>query len=193
MLKSDMEIKRLGKKSLLIKGKKESLLVNPENETKQVARIHLFSETKNIMTETDKAVVIAGPGEYEVGGIEITGIRTEDTGLFYIIDVDGVRIGLVSQLVEQLNDKKMERVGEVDVLLLDIGEENGKKTKIILEMAKKLGANYVIPYGYSEGSASLKSFLDETDNEGKEPVEALKVEKLELPEGMEVVLLKIYG
>jgi len=190
MLKSDMEIKRLNKKSLLIKGKKESLLINPESETKQTARIHLFSETRNIMTETDNAVVIAGPGEYEVGGIEITGIKTGDTGgLFYIIYVDGVRVGLVSQLTEQLSDKKIEKVGEVDVLLADVGEENGGKAKIIINMAKKLGANYVIPYGYSLGSESLKSFLDETDNEGKEPVEVLKVEKLELPEGMEVVLL----
>lgn len=185
-----MEIKSLNKGSLLIKGKKEAVVVNPEDNTKQTARIHLYSETQNMMTETDKAVVIAGPGEYEVGGIEITGIRTEDTGLFYIINVDGVRVGLVSQLAEQLSDKKMERVGEVDVLLVDIGEENGGRAKIITAMAKKLGANYVIPYGYSVNSASLKSFLDETDNEGKEAVEVLKVEKLELPEGMEVVLLK---
>lgn len=190
MLKSDMQIKRLGNKTILLKGKKESVIINPEKVPKSDSRIIMFSESKDLTpTEGDK-VVIAGAGEYEIGGVEIVGTKTEGTGLFYSIGIDGVRVGMVSNLKEELTEKKMDKVGEVDVLIFELGNEDGKLTKILLGMAKKLGANYVIPVDYTEGDESIVNFLDESDNEGEESVESLNVEKEELPDGMEVVLLK---
>ena len=41
-----------------------------------------------------------------------------------------------------------------------------------------------------ESEVELKMFLDQTDSEGQVPVDGLKVNRDELPEGVEVVVLK---
>ena len=45
--------------------------------------------------------------------------------------------------------------------------------------------------GYTEKDANFVKFLDEVDSEGQEEVESIKMEKENLPDGMEVVVLKI--
>ena len=82
----------------------------------------------------------------------------------------------------------MEKISGVDVLIADIS--NGIGPKEILNLAKKWGANYVIPAGYDQGDAAIKKFIDESDIEGQELMESLKVDKDNLPEGTEVVILK---
>jgi len=62
---------------------------------------------------------------------------------------------------------------------------------MIVSLAKKWGANYLIPVGYIEKDNNLVKFLDEVDAEGQEEIDFLKVEKENLPDGMEVVVLKI--
>lgn len=190
MLKSVMEIKQVEGKTILIKGKKESIVINPDTDNKQESRIWVYTKSRDLLYENAGKVVIAGPGEYEVGGVDIMGTKIDNEGLFYTLEIDGIKVGLVDEMQEALSDKKMERIGEVDVLLFKPGEGDGKMSKLIMDLAKKQGANYVVPFGYSDTSEALKSFLDETDNEGKEPVEVIRIEKDELPDGMEVVILK---
>ena len=60
--------------------------------------------------------------------------------------------------------------------------------KMLMEWSKKWGANYLIPVGYSE--EELKKFLDSVDEEGLEPIESLKTTRDELPDGLEIVVLK---
>ncbi|HPD44895.1 MAG TPA: hypothetical protein PK131_01820, partial [Candidatus Woesebacteria bacterium] len=59
------------------------------------------------------------------------------------------------------------------------------------ELAKKWGVNYLIPVGGKPDSKVLVTFLDEVDEEGLEPIESLKVDKDNLPDGLEIVLLKV--
>ena len=58
----------------------------------------------------------------------------------------------------------------------------------MVDLAKKWGANYLIPINYNDDE--LKKFLSETDNEGTESTEGLKVDKDSLPDGLEVVVLR---
>ena len=58
------------------------------------------------------------------------------------------------------------------------------------EIAKKSAANYVIPIEFEDKDEELKKFLDIFDSENLESIESLKVERENLPETMEVVLLK---
>jgi hypothetical protein len=185
-----MEIKLIDGQKVFIKGKKESVIVNPDKGEKQPARVWIFTKLKDLIYENNDKVMVAGPGEYEVGGIDIMGTKIDNEGLFYTLNIDGIRVGLVDEMKEELTEKKMGKIGEVDVLIFRLGESDGKMAKIIMALAKKMGANYVLPFGCSPQSESLKSFLDETDNEGKEPLDSLKIDKDELPDGMEVVILK---
>jgi L-ascorbate metabolism protein UlaG (beta-lactamase superfamily) len=188
-----MEIKYFGKRAFLIKGKKESALVNPDETflTKDRPRIVIMSETK---VEVDGAegerVVVMGPGEYETGGIEINGYSAGSGATFYSVTADGVIVGILGRLKEALTDKRIEKIGGVDVLVADIGEGSGTGAKTILNLAKKWGANYVIPVGYDSRGGELKKFMVESDAEGQEALDSLKVDKDTLPEGTEVIILK---
>lgn len=183
----------MGKKTFLIKGKKEQALVNPDERiaTKDRPRIVIKNETKiEVDGEEGERVVVMGPGEYEIGGIEINGFSAGGGETFYAVTVDGVTVGILGQLKEPLNDKRVDRISGVDVLVADIGGGSGAGTKGILNLAKRWGANYVVPVGYNSGNGDLKKFMDESDTEGQEPLEALKVDKDNLPEGTEVIILK---
>lgn len=191
MVKSAMEIKLIKKSTMFIKGKKESVLINPEPEmlAKGSSRIVIYSQPKYEELRTiGEKVSIMGPGEYEMGGVEIDGFNGGSGNTVYTILIDGISVGILGKLKEELGEKKTGKISGVDVLIADIGEETGIGTKGILKLGKLWGANYIIPVGGEGGE--VKKFLDEADVEGLEAVAELKVDKDNLPDGTEIVRLK---
>jgi L-ascorbate metabolism protein UlaG (beta-lactamase superfamily) len=192
-----MEIRRIGKHALWIKGKKENIFVNPTEDNLKLKKyqptriiIVTGSEHDNFGLGNDE-VILRGPGEYEVGGVEMLGVNGAED-YFYVINIDGVKVGLMGDMKDVLSDKKIEKINALDVLVIPIKSNDKVGTKIKMEWAKKWGANYVIPVGYEDSDEEFKTFLDDVDREDAEKAESLKVEKVEeLPEGMEVVILKI--
>ena len=187
MLKLGMEIKNLGGLTYLLKGKKESVLIDPDSAkiAKNQSRIIIYTEAKyEELRMVDEKVSIMGPGEYEIGGVEVNGFSGGRGKTIYTILIDGVTVAIMGKLEEELNDKRSDRISGVDVLLAEV--QNGYK--VIAAAAKKWGANYIVPV---DGSGEeLKKFMDEADCEGQEGVESLKVDKDNLPDGMEIVVLK---
>ncbi|MFA4826790.1 MAG: MBL fold metallo-hydrolase [Candidatus Shapirobacteria bacterium] len=187
-----MEIKYLGGLGVQVLGKKESVLINPEQkrlESKVFAsRIVAFTSKKyDFLGVEGERVVLRGPGEYEIGGIEISGYNGGEGETVYVMMVEGLRVGVIGNLTEELSEKRIERIDSVDVLLVAIGEE-GVGIKTILGWAKKWGVNVIVPIG--DDQKQLEKFLDLVDSEGLEAKESYRVEKENLPEGMEVVVLK---
>ncbi|MCW1948970.1 MAG: MBL fold metallo-hydrolase [Candidatus Shapirobacteria bacterium] len=187
-----MEIKLLNKKTFFIKGKKEMVLVNPEIEDKEKSPSRVIVFTNEDLgghdLEGDK-VLINGPGEYEVNGVEVNGVNGEDGNTVYKIGIDGFRLVIMGDLKQELTDKRIEKIDEADILIAPtiIGET--PSFKLIKEWSKKWGVNYLIPI--SEREVDMKAFLDASDNEGLEEIDSLKIEKLDdLPDGLEVKLLK---
>jgi L-ascorbate metabolism protein UlaG (beta-lactamase superfamily) len=190
-----MEIKILGNNSVYIKGKKENILVNPSenrrDDSKYPSRVFLFTADKydGMGFDGDK-ILIRAPGEYEVGGVEINGYSAGSENTFYVFNIDGVKVVFLSDLEEALSDKRIEKIDSTDVLLAPVTIKDSSSAKLVLDWAKKWGANYLIPIGYEGNEASLDKFLDQADQEGLEPVEALKVDKDDLPDGLELKVLK---
>jgi len=189
-----MEIKLLNKDIVFIKGKKESVLVNPKekelNDTKLMARIVIFTNENNGKADlVGDRVLINGAGEYEIGGIEINGINGEDGNTAYRLVVDGFAIVLLGDLQQELTPKRIERIDSTDILIAPTKIGEATSFKLVKDWAKKWGVNYLIPI--SKEDESLKLFLDAADEEGLEEVESLKIEKADdLPDGLEVKLLK---
>lgn len=180
-----MEIKYFNQGKIYLKGKKENVWINPDKndlESKTYeARIVIYPEKeRNIVKlgEEGSRVIISGPGEYEIGGIEINGINS-----MYVLTIDGIKVVIMGKNEGEISDKKKERLEEADILMISIGSGSA-------EIAKKSAANYVIPIDYEDKKEDLKEFLDVFDSENLESVESLKVDKENLPEAMEVVLLK---
>lgn len=187
-----MEIKFVNQKTFYIKGKKEVVLVNPTNEDKEKisSRVIIFTN-ENLGShdlEGDK-VLINGPGEYEVNGVEVNGVNGEDGNTVYKIGIDGFTLVVVGGLKQELTDKRVEKIDEADILIAPTVIGEIPSFKLIKEWSKKWGVNYLIPT--SEREVDMKAFLDASDNEGLEEMDLLKVEKLDdLPDGLEVKLLK---
>lgn len=180
-----MEIKYFSQGKIYLKGKKESVWINPDKDNldnkNYEARIIIFTEKMRNFVKLgseEKRVVIAGPGEYEIGGIEISGINS-----MYVLNVDGIKVVIMGKNEGEITEKKKEKLEEADVLMISLEANSG-------EIAKKSAANYVIPIDYEDKNEELKEFLDSFDRENLESIESLKVEKENLPEAMEVVLLK---
>lgn len=187
-----MEIKLLDKYSALIKGKKETILINPSKELLEkdkISRIVIFTKNdENLSNFLGEKIIVAGAGEYEIGGVEIWGSDVENNKTIYNIKIDGVSLMMLGELIEPLNDKKIEKIQGVDVLIAPTIIDNKTSFKLIKDWAKKWGVNYLIPTGDEN---DLKAFLDEADEEGIEPIDSLKVEVENLPDGLELRLLKI--
>ncbi len=190
-----MEIKILENQTIYLKGKKENVLINPNeesrNDAKYPSRIFLFTAEKydGMGFDSDK-ILIRAPGEYEVGGIEINGYPVGENTI-YIIHMDGIKMVFLGDLNESLSDKRIEKIDSADVLFAPVLIKDSNSGKLVLDWAKKWGINYLIPTGYSdEDKTNLDKFLDQADHEGLDPVESLKVDKDDLPDGMELKVLK---
>ena len=190
-----MEIKFLNKRTVVIKGKKESVLVNPlpENLDKVSARLVIFTnENFGRADLVNDQVLVNGPGEYEVNGIEVNGINADDGNTVYKLGIDGFRVVVTGQLTQELSEKRVEKVDAADVLITSTVLGEGQSFKMAKEWSKKWGVNYLIPM--SENEVNMKAFLDAADEEGLEEVESLKLEKIDdLPDGLEIKLLKSWN
>lgn len=188
-----MEIKLLGCCSALIKGKKENILINPSDEVLKIeknSRIVVWTDNgKSNFDMGSERIFIGGAGEYEIGGVEIVGWDVSDNKTIYTILVDGVLVLVLGQLDESLSEKRIEKIEGVDVLLAPTSIGNESSFKMISSWTKKWGVNYLIPD--SSDKEMLTKFLDLADEEGIEAIDSLKVEKDNLPDGLELKLLKI--
>lgn len=187
-----MNIKVLRDNCLCLVGGDEKILVNPVKEVledkEHVSRVVLFTrEELDFLGLTFGGVVIRGPGEYEVGGVEISGVDSNGNGLVYSIGLDDVVMVVVDGVGGPLDKKLVEKVRGVDVMLVLVRDGEKIDGKVLLAVAKKWGVNYLVPIGFE--SDDLEVLLDAVDREDLQTVASLKVEKDSLPDGMEVVLL----
>ncbi len=187
-----MEIKLLNKNSFYIKGKKETVLVNPSAEDKEKisSRVIIFTneDLGGHDLEGDK-VLMNGPGEYEVNGVEVNGFNGEDGNTVYKVGIDGFMLVIIGGLKQELTEKRVEKIDAADILVAPTVIGETPSFKLVKEWSKKWGVNYLVPI--SEREVDMKAFLDAADNEGLEESDSLKVEKLDdLPDGLEVKLLK---
>lgn len=93
-----MEITLLENNALKIRGKKASLVVDPKKGVgKQTADAILLlkGEEFDPARVDEYRVVVKEPGEYEVGGIKLTGVGEEDS-MFYNLNVDNLSMVLAN-------------------------------------------------------------------------------------------------
>ncbi len=144
--------------------------------------------------------VISGPGEYEVGGIAVSGFlatkpfgKGELLNTIYTIELEGIRLCLLGALSSaELTSEQTEGIGEVDILLLPVTGDDLLSPADAEKIAVTLGAKLVIPLAWENAdNKQLKLFLKEAGAEGVKPIEKLTLKKkdLEGKEG-EVILLE---
>lgn len=188
-----MEIKYFGGKTVFLKGKKESVLVDPkggEFNVKSGARVILYtSDTEGRSDLCEEKILINGSGEYEIGGVEVNGINAGDGSTVYKMTIDDFKIVIIGKIKEELSPKKVEKIDSADVLLVSLQDGQTITYKSAKNLAKAWGVNFLIPV--SDDQSLIDGFLDEADAEGLEASDLLKLDKADdLPDGLEVKLLK---
>lgn len=150
-----------------------------------------------------------GPGEYEVSGVLITGVRTyhdkkrgADRGrnTVFVIHIDDMAFAHLGDLGHELTAAQVEEIGDIDVLFVPVGGNESLNASEAVAVIAQLEPRIVIPMHYAGPQAILDMPLDPIErflNEMgvKEPVfeEKLTVSNSTLPpEGTaaRVVLLR---
>mgnify|MGYP001557968788 CR=1 FL=1 len=144
-----MEIALLPKSSLKIKGKNATFIVDPKDSALYTAALLVGSTSSDGVNE--EMVVLDGPGDYEVGGVKISAVRS-DAGVNYSLNVDGVDIvlGRITSL-EKLHSKMKEH--NIVVALCD---ESAASASFLTA----LSSNAVLLYG--EKAAETAQIFGET-------------------------------
>ena len=147
--------------------------------------------------------VITGPGEFEIGGVFITGVQTngkskqdanEPRNTLYVFDYDGLTVAHLGDLRRVPSQTEIEALGEVHIALVPVGGGGGLNAAKAAEMVSLLVPEIVIPMHYQTPGNDLKlaplgKFLKEM-GVGESPAEpSLKISRSTLPEETRVVVL----
>ncbi|MBU3935143.1 MBL fold metallo-hydrolase, partial [Patescibacteria group bacterium] len=177
-----MQIRAIKRDCFRLSGKEEKVLVNPDKELidsgKCESRTVIFTRKEyDFLGLTFEGVVISGPGEYEVGGVEILGIDANGEGeeVVYVLNMDGLSLVIMTAGGDLLKDKLGDKINGIDVLVVLPSKEGTLDYKSVLEMAKKWGVNYLVPLAFE--AENLKELLDAVDSEGLVSVEKIKIDK----------------
>lgn len=120
----------------------------------------------------ERVFVIDGPGEYEVGGILITGVRTyhdkvkgKERGLntVYVIHLDDVVFCHLGDLGHDLSQSQLEEIGGVDVLFVPVGGGETIGPAEASSVISQIEPRIVIPMHYAAPQLSFDQQLAPLD------------------------------
>ena len=171
------EIEYRGGNTVVIATKKATLVVDPKLSViglKDVAvkgAIEVATEERLALASDAARLTIEGPGEYEAADFSIRGtaaqrhVDTEDSGLqstIYRIEIGDIRIALLGNIADKLNEDQLEALGVVDILILPVG--GGGYTldaTAAAVLARSIDAKAVIPIHYADKALKYEVPQDE--------------------------------
>lgn len=148
--------------------------------------------------------IINGPGEYEVGGVFITGLRTDQhkkrengqpVNTLYLIDFGGINIVHLGDMLQVPSQAEVESLGPVHIALVPVGDAGSLNAAKASEVISLFEPNIVIPMHYQTPATNLKldpigKFLKEMGLSAVETMPSLKVASVTaLPEETQVIVL----
>jgi len=155
--------------------------------------------------------VIDGPGEFEIGGVFVTGVQTDGSGsgkkkskakedeapsrnTIYVFDYDGITVAHLGDLKEVPTQSEIESLGTINVALVPVGGGGGLNAAKAAEVISLIEPNLVIPMHYATPAAkvsldSLNKFIKEMGLSKPDTQPSLKVTRSGLPNETHVIVL----
>lgn len=146
--------------------------------------------------------LLDGPGEYEIGGVFVTGVRTngknkddQPRNTLYVFDYDGLSVAHLGDLREVPTRSQIEALGEVNIALVPVGDGGGLSAAKAAEAIGVLDPNIVVPMHYATPDSKLPfdpldKFIKEMGLGTIESEASLKITKGSLPEDTRVIVLE---
>ena len=146
---------------------------------------------------------IAGPGEFEIGGLFIVGIATykdhkrgaeRGQNIVYSVNVGGLVVCHLGELGGTPTQAQIEAMGRVDVLLVPVGIPDGLSPTMASEIVSLIEPDIVVPMQYAITGSAMKRepvtrFLKEMGIAQTERVPSLKLTSASSSEETQVVIL----
>ena len=149
---------------------------------------------------------IDGAGEFEIGGVFITGVQTDGgsgkkkkeksiRNTIYVFDYDGITVAHLGDLKDTPTQSEIESLGTINVALVPVGGGGGLNAAKAAEVISLIEPNLVIPMHYSTPAAkvpldALNKFIKEMGLQKSETQPSLKVTRSGLPSETHVVVLE---
>lgn len=212
-----MDIYYLGHSSFKLKGKNATLITDPFSEKmtgikfpKTEADIVTISHNHEDHNQSEgidgNPYIIYNPGEYEIKNVSVFGIgafhddkqgaeRGKNT--IFVIEMDKMRICHLGDLGHKLDDKILEEVDGVDILMIPVGGSATINPAEAMQVITQIEPKIVLPMHYNEEGlnqqifgdlAPLEAFLKET-GEQIEKTPKLTVSFDSLPEEKQQIIV----
>ena len=202
-----MEITWLGRTCFRLKGRDGAVMMDPcppesgYRYLAQPAEIVTFSRRADPRFSWREGVsgdplVLDAPGEYEVGGILVTGIASKlpDGGrnIVFVVEIDGIRIGHLG--VPAPGHPGIDEVKDVDVLLIPVGGGPSLTAAAAADAMTTVDPKIAVPMFYKTDLETLEldpleRFIKETGSKA-EPQLKLTVTRSSMPQALSVMLLQ---
>lgn len=178
-----MEIVYLGHSAFRVRGKDATIVTDPYPPESGLAMGRVNADIVTISRPGPNGAlvgavggsprVVAGPGEYEVGGILITGVATAmepgrgPRNTAYVMRVEEMAVCHLGNINTRLSNQQIEDLGEVDVLLVPTGGGNTLDPAHAAAVIAQVEPSLVIPMHYgsdggtSEGLVPVDHFMRE--------------------------------
>lgn len=207
------EVEYKGGNCVVLSTKKTTMVADPKlsvvglKDVKTKDEIEIVTEPRFIVNNSEARVIIQAPGEYEVGDFFIRAaaatrhldMETEaKLSTLYHIDTGDVRIGLIGNVKNKLDDDQLETIGVIDILIIPVGGggytlDATNAASIVRQVEPKV----IIPIHYADSGLRYEVPQDTLETFTKElgaPVEQMDKFKLKgaaaLPPTLTVVALK---
>ena len=216
-----MDIYWLGQACFKLKGKTTTVVIDPYDSgftglklpkdltSEIVLSSHNHDDHNNIQAVTKSSsevppMVFKEPGEYEVGGVVVSGIDSfhdnsqgsqRGKNIIFHLSFDNLNIVHLGDLGQsELSEEQITQIGETDILLIPVGSLYTINAKEAADIVAQLEPKIIIPMHYKiEGLKfelePLDNFLKEMGTEGAVAQSKLSITKEKLPEEPQVVVL----
>ena len=166
---------------------------------------HDHNDHNHVQALRGSPYVVAGPGEYEIGGIFVVGIATfhDDRGgaergpnTAYLIEFDDLTVCHLGDLGHIPSQEQIEQFNDVDILLIPVGGRSTLSGARAAEVVNLIEPRIVIPMHYripglAQQSDTATRFLSEMAVEKPTTVDTFKITRSQLPDQTQVVLLEV--
>lgn len=173
-----------------------------------VSHDHEDHNNKSIITgavNRQAPFIVDREGEYEVAGVLVAALRTyhdksegseRGKNLIFSVIMDGLNVVHLGDLGHELSNSQIEKLGNVDVLMIPVGGFYTVNAETALKIIKDISPSYVVPMHYKTEKTKiveiepLSAFLDKN----KFPVTAesihkIKLDQSSLPDDTQVLLM----
>jgi L-ascorbate metabolism protein UlaG (beta-lactamase superfamily) len=199
-----LDITYLGNGSVKLSSRNVTVLCDP-TDTKKTTVDAVLQTSPDTKVVAGEAMLIDGPGEYEVKGAMITGVPTRlhvdaegNRGTAYRVEADGLSVGFLGNIAPNLSNSQLEVLGSVDVLIVPVGGHGlTLDATAASQVVSQVEPKYVIPIHYEDGVSKypmpqekVDKFLSEMGANKVEPLAKLKVTDKDMPLETTVVVLQ---